>query len=400
MLKKISVRDVKLGMFIEELCGNWIDHPFWKKTFKLNSEKDLQLLTSCGIDEVWINVSKGLDVEYKRRSPAKDENSDKLLNEDEINKKPVRQVALHEETQRAERIQARAKRAVALVLRDVRMGNALQVAEAAEMVDEIIQSVSRNSSALLSMSRLKSRDDRTYLHSVAVSALMIALGRQMDLPKTMLRSLGLAGLLHEVGKVMIPDNILNKPGKLTAEEYEIVKTHSRRGWEILKSDPDVDEVVLDVCLHQHERVDGMGYPEQLPGESISLWARMAAVCDVYDALTSDCSYRKAFAPADAIRKMAEGQNGHFDKEVFHAFVKTVGIYPTGTLVKLKSGRLAVVAEQSAKSLLTPIVKVFFSTKVNEPIFPVLVDLSKVPDPIVTVEDPAKWKFDLKSMVGI
>ena len=106
-------------------------------------------------------------------------------------------------------------------------------------------------------------------------------------------------MLHDVGKVAIPVEILNKPGKLTTEEFEIVKVHPLRGWEILQSDPNVDDIVRDVCRHHHEKMDGSGYPDKLAGEAVSLYAQMAAVCDVYDALTSDCSYRKAFAPAEA-----------------------------------------------------------------------------------------------------
>lgn len=280
------------------------------------------------------------------------------------------------------------------------MGNALQTGEAIELVDDITQSVTRNSGALLNLARLKNKNDYTFQHSVAVSALMIALGQKMDMEGDTLKSLGMAGLLHDIGITMIPEEVLNKPGRLTDSELEMVKSHPRLGWKILKESHDVDAIVLDVCLHHHERVDGTGYPEKLSGESLTLFARMAAVCDLYDTLTSDHLNKKGMAPADAVRKMAELQNTHLDQTVFHAFVKTVGIYPTGTLVKLKSGRLGVVADQSPKSLLTPIVRVFFSTKVNAPIFPEMVDLSKVPDAIASVEDPVNWKFDLKAMAGI
>jgi putative nucleotidyltransferase with HDIG domain len=252
----------------------------------------------------------------------------------------------------------------------------------------------------LSLTRLKNKDDHTYQHSVAVSVLMIALGKQLGMEGDKLKSLGMAGMLHDIGKMLVPGEILNKPGKLTPTEFDIIKTHTQHGWEILKACDDVDDITLDVCLHHHERIDGTGYPEQLSGEAISLFSRMAAVCDVYDGMTSDSCYKKAISPAEAIRKMAELQSKYFDQTVFHAFVKAVGIYPTGTLVKLKSGRLAVVAEQSTKSLTTPIVKVFFSTKVNEPVFPELVDLSKLPDPIASVENPANWKLDIQAMAGI
>ena len=157
---------------------------------------------------------------------------------------------------------------------------------------------------------------------------------------------------------------------------------------------------MDVCLHHHERTDGLGYPDKLSGEALTLFARMGAVCDVYDAITSVRCYKTDWEPAEAIRKMAEWQEGHFDKEVFHAFVKTIGIYPSGTLVKLKSTRLAVVMEQSNSSLVTPIVKIFFSTKSNGYINPEIIDLSKTSDSILNLEDPQKWGFDLKKLTGI
>jgi HD-GYP domain-containing protein (c-di-GMP phosphodiesterase class II) len=200
--------------------------------------------------------------------------------------------------------------------------------------------------------------------------------------------------------MMIPDDVLNKPGKLTDEEFEIIKAHPLKGWEILQGSPDITATVLDVCLHHHERMDGKGYPDKLSGDKLALFARMGSVCDVYDALTSNRCYKNGWEPADTIRKMAEWKNGHFDERVFQAFVKTIGIYPSGTLVRLKSGRLAIVLEQTEKSLLMPIVKVFFSTKSNEPILPETLDLSRSQESIASAEDPTKWGFDLKQIAGI
>lgn len=400
MLKKINVQDVRLGMFIHELCGNWMDHPFWKKSFKLDSVKDLKALRECGIAEVMIDTQKGLDVKSGLRVAHVQDATSTLQEEAISEKKPERPVALHEELQRAQKIQTKAKRTVGLLFKDARMGDALQVEGVFALVEEIIQSVERNPGALLNLTRLRNRDDHVYLHSVAVGALMIALGRQMGMEGDTLKRLGMAGLLHDIGKMAMSDEVLNKPGKLTDMEFEIIKTHPQCGWEILNSAHEMDEMVLDVCLHHHERIDGTGYPHGISGEEMTQFARMAAVCDVYDAMTSDSCYKKALSPAEAIRRMAEMQSKHFDQTVFHAFVKTVGIYPLGTLVKLKSGRLAVVTDQTTKSLTAPVVKVFFSTKVNEPVFPELVDLSKVPDAIASVENPANWKFDLKAMAGV
>jgi putative nucleotidyltransferase with HDIG domain len=403
MLKKISVCDVRSGMFVHEICGSWMEHPFWKKAFLLSLDEDLKTLKTCGIQEVWIDTEKGLDVESETVVSTDAEENAKV--EAELSKiakepSPLPRIPMHEELDRARKLQAKSKAAVTSMFLEARMGNAIKVSEAGPLVDEISASITRNPEAFLNLARLKTKDDYTYMHSIAVCALMIALGKQLGLTGTALKNAGLAGLLHDVGKMLIPEDVLNKPGKLTDEEFETIKQHPSKGWEILQGSAEVTEIVLDVCLHHHERVDGTGYPERISGDPLSLYARMGAVCDVYDALTSNRCYKQGWEPADTIRKMAEWRNGHFDERVFQAFVKTIGIYPSGTLVRLKSGRLAIVIEQTEKSLLTPIVKSFFSTKSNEPFLPELINLSKSQESIVSAEDPLKWGFDLKQITGI
>lgn len=403
MLKKINVRDARSGMFVHEICGSWMDHPFWKKAFLLAIDEDLKTLKSCGVQEVWIDTEKGLDIESGAVVVTDEEAKARVEAElSKIAKEPmaVPRTPMHEELERARKLQAKSRAAVTSMFQEARMGNAIKVSEAGPLVDEISESITRNPEAFLNLSRLKTKDDYTYMHSIAVCALMIALGKQLGLTGAALKDAGLAGLLHDVGKMLIPDDVLNKPGKLTDEEFEIVKQHPRKGWEILRGSPEITDVALDVCLHHHERVDGTGYPERISGEPLSLFARMGAVCDVYDALTSNRCYKHGWEPAETIRKMAEWRNGHFDERVFQAFVKTIGIYPSGTLVRLKSGRLAIVIEQTEKSLLTPIVKSFFSTKSNEPFLPELINLSKSQESIVSAEDPLKWGFDLKQITGI
>ena len=230
------------------------------------------------------------------------------------------------------------------------------------------------------------------MHSVAVCALMVSLARQLGLDNAQTRQAGLAGLLHDVGKMMIPLEILNKPGKLTDAEFESVKNHPAQGHKMLLEGKGISDVALDVCLHHHEKVDGRGYPEKLTNEQISLYAKMGAVCDVYDAITSDRPYKNGWEPAESIRKMAEWSKGHFDPVIFQAFVKSIGIYPVGSLVRLESDRLGVIIEQTEKSLLTPMVKIFFSIKSNGRIAPEILDLSKpaCKDKIASHEDPAKW----------
>jgi HD-GYP domain-containing protein (c-di-GMP phosphodiesterase class II) len=187
--------------------------------------------------------------------------------------------------------------------------------------------------------------------------------------------------------------VLNKPGALTQEEFAIMKSHPEAGHRLLKEGGGVGPVALDVCLHHHEKVNGRGYPKGLKGDEISLFAKMGAVCDVYDAITSNRPYKTGWDPAESLMKMATWtKEGHFDERVFQAFVKSIGIYPTGSLVKLQSGRLAVVIEQSRGALLSPLVRVFFSTKSNEPIPVELLDLSKTADQIVSRESKTHWGF--------
>ncbi|MBT9530365.1 MAG: HD-GYP domain-containing protein, partial [Pseudomonas sp.] len=396
MLKRIAVSDLCLGMYINEFCGSWMEHPFWKAKFLLEGDKDLQRIRDSGIDEVWIDVSKGLDLPAGRAAQSEAEVAaqveESLL---AVATTPVVQrAALDEEVRRAHKLCARSKSAVVAMFSEVRMGQAIDAGQVVALVEEISASVLRNPNALISLARLKNSDEYTYMHSVAVCALMIALARQLGLAEEQVREAGMAGLLHDIGKMMIPDDILNKPGKLTDSEFDTVRSHPLAGGKILMDSQQVSAMVLDVCLHHHEKVDGSGYPHRLKGDQISLFAKMGAVCDVYDAITSDRPYKNGWDPAESIRKMAEWCKGHFDEAVFKAFVKSVGIYPTGSLVRLESGRLGVVMDQHETSLLTPRVKVFFSAKSKAPIPQQIIDLAKLVgrEKIVGRESQEDWNF--------
>ena len=393
MLKRISVTELLEGMYIHELCGSWMEHPFWKTRFLLSNPRDLQRIRDSGIRELWIDTSKGLDLPSGQTLEQVAEETAVVLQAAE----PLverRRAALDEEIGRAAKLCDSAKAAVLRMFGDARMGRAIDVAHVAELVDEISASVLRQPSALISLARLKHADEYTYMHSVAVCALMIALARQLDLVETEVREAGMAGLLHDIGKMRIPPALLNKPGKLSDSEFVTMRRHPKEGARILLDSRQVSALVLDVCLHHHEKVDGSGYPHRLLGEQISLFARMGAVCDVYDAITSNRPYKAGWGPAEAIHKMAEWSRGHFDERVFQCFVRAVGIYPTGSLVRLQSGRLGVVLEQHAQSLLTPKVKVFFSATSKTPIAQAIVDLAEWVgrDKIVSRESAAEWGF--------
>jgi putative nucleotidyltransferase with HDIG domain len=395
MLKIVSTKQVRLGMFIQELKGSWIDHPFWKKAFKLEDPSDLKKLKASVIKEVVIDTSKGLDIAkldevVKSPTPPANEIPPEIETISAISSKPV-SISAAAEQEQAKKVINASKKAVASMFHDVRMGKAVNAEAAMQMVDDIAASVDRNLGALISLVRLKNKDEYTYMHSVAVCALMVALAKELNLSEAETKQAGLAGLLHDIGKAGIPMDVLNKPGALTDEEFTLVKLHPERGYELLQQASIVDSVVLDVCLHHHEKINGTGYPKKLKADEISIYAKMGAVCDVYDAITSNRPYKEGWEPGVSLQRMAQWTE-HFDDRVFKAFVKSVGIYPIGSLVKLKSGRLAVVIDQSPKSLLTPIIKVFFSTKSKSRIKIELIDLSKLheQDFIVGHENPSAW----------
>ena len=396
MLKKIAIADLRVGMYIHELCGGWMDHPFWRSKFAVKDVQDLAKVRESGVAELWIDTGKGADVpaavRIETESVVADEVDQMLAAAESVLAPLAQQVEFDQEVKRAAKICNKAKDAVVSMFQEVRMGKAIDADAAGELVDEISSSVMRNPGALISLARIKTADDYTYMHSVAVCALMVSLARQLGQDETSTRELGLAGLLHDLGKALMPPEVLNKPGKLTDDEFAIMRTHPGEGHQLLVQGNAVGEIVLDVCRHHHEKVDGTGYPDHLKGEQISLHAKMGAVCDVYDAITSNRPYKAGWDPAESIRKMTEWSKGHFDELVFQAFVRSIGIYPVGSLVKLDSGRLGVIIEQSEKSLLLPVVKVFFSTKAQTYIKPELIDLSKpgAMDRIASREDAAKW----------
>lgn len=391
MLKKISVEHLTLGMHLHEFCGSWMEHPFWRTKFVIRDQHDLDAVRASSIREVWIDVSKGLDTDQGVSQAASEAEVERELQAAAAAEKPAAQqkASMQEEAARAARICAKSKQAVVSMFQEARMGKAVNAKDCAPLVEEISNSVMRNPGALISLARLKTADDYTYMHSVAVCALMIALARQLGLDEEQTRQAGLAGLLHDLGKAMVPNAILNKPGKLTDEEFAEIKKHPAYGHEVLLAGSGVPEMALDVCLHHHEKVDGSGYPKGLNSETMSLFAKMGAVCDVYDAITSNRPYKAGWDPAESIKRMAEWK-GHFDPAVFQAFVKSLGIYPIGSLVRLESGKLGVVIEQGEQSLLKPKVKVFFSTKAQAYIKPETIDLARSPEKIAGREDAAKW----------
>ncbi|HEY4066949.1 MAG TPA: HD-GYP domain-containing protein [Burkholderiaceae bacterium] len=393
VLKTVPIQQLRAGMFLHQVAGSWMDHPFWRSRFTLRGDGDLEKLRDNGIREVVIDTERGLDIDIAVEPRV-------AVDEPQAAVAPPPVLAqVGGEYVDAARLCAKSLEVVSAVFREARLGRAVDAQACLPLVEEIVESVMTSQDTLVTMARIKTADTYTYMHAVAVSTLMIALARQIGLPAPLIREAGLAGLLHDIGKVQMPTELLGKNGRLNEKELALMRTHALRGKQLLVEGGSAGAAVLDTALHHHERADGSGYPDRLSGDKISLFARMGAVCDVYDAVTSRRPYRAPWDPGEAMREMAQAK-GQFSDAVFQSFVKAVGIYPTGSLVRMQSEKLAVVIGQSKESLLTPRLKVFYDVGERHLIQPFELDLSDSnrTDRIAGVEPPGAWRFpDLEKL---
>jgi HD-GYP domain-containing protein (c-di-GMP phosphodiesterase class II) len=398
MLKKVDASQLKIGMYIHDLSCDWMTHPFVRNRFLLSSHDEIRKILNAGIHDVVIDSSKGLDVEDAPTLAEAQAATEREIVEIAA-KAPVQtRVSLGEEMQRAVQIRHQAATLVRSVMQDARLGKAIELDQVQPVVQNITESILRNPGALVGLLRIKNKDDYTFLHSVSVCTLLVAFCRSRGLPADITHQAGLGGLLHDTGKALVPDHILNKPGPLTDEEFAVIKKHPEDGYKILKQTPEIGAIPLDITLHHHERRDGSGYPDKQAEDGISELAQMAAIVDVYDAITADRCYHKGMSAAAALRKIYEWSKFHFNPTYAQEFMRCVGIYPVGTMVLLESGRLGVVIEPHETNLLAPKVNVFFHTKKNVYIKPETIDLSRGlgfggGDKIVGHESPSKWNVD-------
>lgn len=398
MIKKVSVQQLKPGMFIHDMNCGWMEHPFLTGTLKVKNDKEIEKIAGNGIREVYIDTGKGLDVVD---APTETEVKASIEHEMEIiaeKAKPVESASLRDEMARSQKVHGEANKIIHSLMQDVRLGKQIELEQVDPIVGRMSESILRNQDALLSLCRIKQKDNYTFLHSVSIGALMMSFARAVNLSPEEMRLVGIGGMLHDIGKMKVPDEILNKPGKLTDEEFDIMRSHVVHSRDILSNTPGIAQASLDVAAQHHERFDGSGYPLKLKGSEMSIYGQMASIVDVYDAITSDRCYHKGMEPTVALRKMFEWSKFHFNPELVHTFVRSIGIYPVGTLVMLESSRIGIVIEQREVSLAQPLVRVVFNAKKEYYIKPEDVDLSKPlgkggADKIVSHESPAKWGID-------
>ena len=411
MKVKVNISQLKKGMFVCELDRPWTETSFLLQGLLIEGAEDVtQLEEFCSF--VYIDSEKSsnlIQADLKTISGKENldqpfhphletlkpnENTDQPFhphlqtikaNEKEDNNKhsvageshaaDLEQTNFQKELKIARKVHSKTRTYIDNALEDVRLGQAVNTDEAKDLVAEVANSITRSPHAMVWLTNLKERDEYTSIHCMNVCIMAVSFGRTLGMNKHELELLGLGGLLHDLGKMRVPLEILNKPSKLTFEEFEVMKTHPMEGYEMLKKAGDLPLEVLDIVKHHHERRNGKGYPEQLSGDEINDMTRIVALVDVYDAITSDRCYHDAITPYDALRNMYEWVNEDFDKKLIEQFIKCLGIYPIGCVVELNMGHVGIVVSASEKSKLRPIVMLVQNSKRERFPTPKLINLA-------------------------
>ncbi len=397
MIKKVRAARLKPGMFIHDFDCSWLEVPFMRRSLPIKDELMIDKIIKHGIREVYIDTDKGLDV---ADAPTREEVAlaveaavEQLMTDEGGERNP--DDPHRREMARAKTVRKEAEKVIGAVMRDVQEGKKINIAQVDAVVEGMIDSVFDNQSAMMCLSRLKRRDEYTFQHSVNVCIFMIAFCRAIGFDRAATTEVGVGALLHDVGKMKVPQDILNKPSRLTEEEFELMQSHVTHSYQVLKEEQGIPATAITVAFEHHERHDGTGYPLGLKGNKITRVGQMAAIVDVYDAITSDRCYHKGLDPAEALRKLYEWSEFHFCRELVQHFIKCVGVYPLGTMVRLESGYLAVVVRPANGSMVKPMVRLVYDTKRNIKMTPRDLFLSEagVSDRIIGYETPAKWDIN-------
>jgi putative nucleotidyltransferase with HDIG domain len=400
MLKKIQTDQIKVGMFIHDLDCAWMNHPFFKNQFKVKHEKTIQKISTSGIKNVIIDTQKGVDLDTaptiaEVQQSLQEQNEQIAKSQTGLNK----EVLVEEEIDNAKSILAEAGKTIKIIMERVRLDKQTEVETIESITQRIVDSVFRNKDALIILGRIKSKDEYTFMHSVNVGALTAAFSRVLGLDRDKIIPIATGALCHDIGKARIPLEILNKPGRLTEEEFRIVKTHVEHSCQILSSTSAMCPEALDIAAQHHERIDGSGYPYGLKGEEISTVGQISAIVDVYDALTSERSYKEAWEPSFVLKKLLEWSPNHFKTELVHQFIRCLGVYPAGTLVQLASGLVGIVMEQCERDLLRPTIRIIYSAKEGCYVPVKELNLAKNPqDSIQSAVPAAKYEIDINSFI--
>ncbi|MCG6200880.1 HD-GYP domain-containing protein [Psychromonas antarctica] len=384
MLKKIKVTQLCKGMYINDLNCGWLDHPFTLNRFKVDNETAIRRIIAAGVKVVEIDTEKGDDVFIEELK------TQQVPFENVLSAALSKKITAQQELGRARVAYAEAGQFITEMMANVKMGQHVELEKVTPVINKMSVSILRNPNALLGLSRIRLMDKYTFEHSVGFSVLMMVFAKSMGLSLTVIKQVGMGGLLHDIGKTLTPSHILNKPGKLTEQEFVVMKKHVVGSRIILEKSQGFSKIAMEIVAQHHEKFDGKGYPLGLKGEQISLYGQMAAIVDVYDALTADRCYHKGSEPSEVLRLMLKWRGSHFNPELVNKFIQSVGIYPVGSLVLLSNDYLAKVVEIDG-NMLKPQVELILNSKKRCYVPRKIINLSDHPDiKILTIESHAKW----------
>lgn len=377
MLKRIDTSDLELGMFVHKLEGSWFKHPFWRSKFVLDDPQTLEDLLTSDVPAVIIDTERGLDL--RPHSASGDNGGGAIRARGAVSEAPVRRplraprampareemslmstapLSQAREFGHANKVVDRSRKVISKVFLEARLGKTIRAETVEPVVEEIFASVQRNPHAFNGLMRCKRELEYVYRHALAVSALMVSLGRQLKLSAEEQRLAGMAGLMLDIGVSHLPVDLESVGGDFRRIDERIFREHAQLGHDQLRASG-IPEAVAQACLEHHERIDGSGYPLGLRGDRISLFGRMAAICDTYDWLVNDALDESGLDPAKALEQLTLLQ-GAFDPELVTRFIDAMGVYPIGSVVELASGRLAMVVAQDDADPGRPQVKTFYS----------------------------------------
>jgi putative nucleotidyltransferase with HDIG domain len=306
------------------------------------------------------------------------------------------ELSLDSEMKKASNLYKNAKLLQEKILSQIKQKQSIQVSEVEETTNAMVDSIFRNQDALSCMSRLQTKDSYLIEHSLNVSILMSVFAKHLGFDKRLIQELALGAFLHDIGKVLLPNDILNKRNPLTDKEQNIIRSHVALGLKILESSPSISHMAINMIREHHERLDGSGYPKKLKGDEISKYGRMIAIIDSYDAMTSERPYKKSIHPINAFKTLIAEAPEYYDEELVENFIQCMGVYPVGTLVKLNSGKLGLISRLNKQKPLHPYVRVFYNVRMNQaiPIQEINLSESKYKDQIDCCIRPEEFNLNL------
>ncbi|WP_028771961.1 HD-GYP domain-containing protein [Shewanella waksmanii] len=362
-MMRIPVPRLQVGMFVTAVDKR--GHVAVANAGQIRSQESIDKLSKSGIQYVWVDAERSDEsCGLKKASP--------------LPAKPiVKKTVNREQSQiKAKKLLIEAKGLVKKVLSETFEGKAVEVEPFEALADNMIASVLDDSDALKCVSALRTKDAYLLEHSINVAFLLITFGKYLKLEKNILRQMAIGGILHDIGKIKVDDEILNKPARLTPEEFEHMKLHQVYAAEIMAETTGLSQISKDVCLMHHEKLDGKGYPHGLKGDEIPLHGRMSCIVDIFDALTATRCYKEAMSPAAAFKVLLSLTPFHLDEKLVYEFIRCVGVYPVGSLVELSDGRVGIVWDAKNRDALHPILKCFYSNKHKRYVDVAMVDLLK------------------------